>query len=362
MADKKLRYACVGAGGIARKKHMNGYSKLPEIEMVAVCDTDEAAAKRLAADFGVTKTYTDYREMLDQENLDIISVCTPNFTHKPITVYALEHGCNVHVEKPIALNAAETEEIIAAEKKSGKKVMVGLNKRFLASTVLFSNLMKEDYFGYIYHVRCGWERSSGIPGVGRWFTEKKLSGGGALIDLGVHYLDLAFYALGWPEVERVVGEASHNFLVEGERIRKGYKSGVGPTDVEDMINGTAVTKDGRTVDFCFSWASNIEKETRYVEAYGTHAGFRIDNDDIWLFTRVGGTMFKMTPDVNTMPMDRNEFQSFVDCIVNDTKPEADTEHALMVMKCIDMIYADCRIWDRWLEENDPAKTKAFLPQ
>lgn len=353
--QEKLRYACIGAGGIARKKHMNGYSRLPQIKLAAVCDTDREAAEKLALEFGVKKVYTDYREMLEKEHLDIVSVCTPNHTHRSISAEALQH-CNVHVEKPMALNSNEAKEIVMAEKMNGKKVQVGLNKRFLSSTILLKRMMKEDFLGDIYRVRCGWERNSGIPGTGRWFTDSSLSGGGALIDLGVHYLDLAMYFMGWPKAEKIAGSVSSNFLKEGNRIRKGYSNAKGFVDVEDSANGTVLMEDGQTLEYCFSWASNIEKEVRYLELYGTKAGVRIINDELKIFTQVAGTMFALTPDSDTMPLDEDEFINFVNSIQNNSIPEATAEQALKVMELIDRIYA-CSIrfgenkYDHFAEQN-----------
>lgn len=336
--SEKLRYACIGAGGIARKKHLNGYSKLSQVGIVAICDTSRPAAEALAREFSIPRVYTDYRQMLAAEKPDLVSVCTPNATHKDITVYALSQGCHVHVEKPMALNAAEAQEILDAQKRYGKLVQVGLNKRFLGSTVLLRRLMQEGFFGDIYRVRCGWERNSGIPGVGRWFTDKALSGGGALIDLGVHYLDLAMWVLNWPTPQKVLGSLSSNFLSAGNRIRRGYKSADGPVNVEDGASGSVQMASGQTLDYCFSWASNIEREVRYLEAYGSQAGFRLENDSLHLFTQLGGTMFTLTPDEATLPLDENEFQSFVDAITQDKTPEASAEQGYRVLSLIDMIY------------------------
>lgn len=221
--DHKLKYVCIGAGGIARKKHLPGYSKLSNVELAAICDANLPAAEALAKDFGVSRVYKDYREMLETEKPDLVSVCTPNHTHKDITVDALARGCHVHVEKPMALNAREAKEILDAQQKYEKKVQLGLNKRFQSNTILLKRLLDQGYFGELQCARCGWERSSGIPGVGRWFTDASLSGGGALIDLGVHYLDLAMYVLNWPKPKKVAGSLYSNFLETGDRIRRGYK-------------------------------------------------------------------------------------------------------------------------------------------
>jgi predicted dehydrogenase len=342
--EQKFKYACIGAGGIARKKHLNGYGKLSNVQLVAICDVDYEAAKKLADEFGIPEVYTDYQQMFEEKELDIVSVCTPNATHKSITIHALEHGCHAHVEKPIALNCLEAREILQAEAKTGKKVLVGMNKRFLGYVVLLKRLLHENYFGSIYHVRCGWERNSGIPGVGRWYTDRKLSGGGALIDLGVHYLDLAMYMMNWPNPDKAIGALNSNFLFEGNRIRRGYQSANGIIDVEDAANGTVIMKEGQTLDYCFSWASNIEKEIQYLEAYGTKAGFRLVNSSLQLYTQLGGVMFTLIPDELTMPLDENECASFIKNIQNDTQPEATVEQAVKVMELIDMIYSLSVSW------------------
>lgn len=342
---KKLKYACIGAGGIARKKHLPGYRKESDrVEIVAVCDAYSSAAEALAQDFGVPRVYTDYRDLLEMEKPDIISVCTPNCTHAEITIAALEIDCNVHVEKPIAINAEETRRIIEAEKKSKAQVMVGLNKRFLGQSYLIQRLIGEGFFGEIYRARCGWERNSGIPGTGRWFTDKAMSGGGALIDLGVHYLDLALSLMSWPKAVSVGGSIYSKFGPESERIRRGYKSNAnGVYDVEDMATGYIRLENGALLDFEFSWASNIEKEVRYVELMGTEGGFLVEDDDFKLFKQFGGTMFTLHPDVKTMPEDVSECDHFVTCILESgTQVITFAEQALQVMKIIDGLYESAK--------------------
>lgn len=338
--DHKLKYVCIGAGGIARKKHLPGYSKLSNVELAAICDANLPAAEALAKDFGVSRVYKDYREMLETEKPDLVSVCTPNHTHKDITVDALAHGCHVHVEKPMALNAREAKEILDAQQKYEKKVQLGLNKRFQSNTILLKRLLDQGYFGELQCARCGWERSSGIPGVGRWFTDASLSGGGALIDLGVHYLDLAMYVLNWPKPKKVAGSLYSNFLETGDRIRRGYKSADGPINVEDMATGSVLMESGQVLEYRFSWASNIKKEVRYLEACGTKAGFRLEDEHLQLYTQLGGTMFTLLPDEATMPLDGNEFSSFVNSILSDTTPEANSLQGYNIMSLIDLIYQE----------------------
>lgn len=338
--EKKLRYGCIGAGGIARKKHLSNYAKLKEIELVAVCDSVLTSAQALAKDFGIDKVYTDYQEMVDKENLDLVSVCTPNFLHREITCYALEHGVNVHCEKPLAMNQQEALEICKVSERTGKKVMLGLNKRYLPETLLVHQVMEEDFFGDIYHVRCGWRRNSGIPGIGRWFTNRALSGGGVMIDLGVHYLDLALSYLDYPDILTVSGSAYQKFGKGGDtRIRKGYRSDPnGVFDVEDMAVGMLRTASGATIDFEFSWASNIEKEMRYIELMGTKGGMIMENDDLRLFSHKAGTCFVEKPDMNTLNFEISEFAHFIQCIQNDKQPITNAKEGYKIMKIIDAFY------------------------
>lgn len=339
-----IRYACIGAGGIARKKHLQGYSRLPQVELAAICDTNRAAAEALAREYGIPRVYTDYRELLQVEKPDLVSICTPNVTHKDITIAALEQGACVHVEKPMTMNAAEAREVLEAQKRTGKLVQVGLNKRFTSAAVLLRRLLEAGYFGEIYHVRCGWERNSGIPGTGRWFTNRALSGGGALIDLGVHYLDLGMLAMGWPEPEKAVGALSDCFLDGGGRIRRGYRSADGVNDVEDSAAGVVRMKDGKLLEYAFRWAANIQKETQYVQGLGTKAGFRLEDDSLVLYTQLGGTMFRMLPDEKTLPEPENECESVI-CAMEGSSPcRAPAEEGARIMELIDLIYGASGQW------------------
>lgn len=343
--SEKLRYGCIGAGGIAKKKHLNHYSKQPDVELTAVCDTDRLAADALAKEFGITKVYSDYKEMLDQEHLDIVSVCVPNYLHKDITCYALKCGTNVHCEKPLAMNQQEALEIVHTAAETGKQVLLGLNKRYTPEALLVHALNREGFFGEIYHVRCGWRRNSGIPGIGRWFTNKALSGGGVMIDLGVHYLDLALSYLAYPEVQSVYGSVYQKFGKSGDtRIRKGYRSDPGGIfDVEDMAVGMLRTATGTTIDFEFSWAANIEKEMRYLELMGTKGGMIMENDDLRIFSHKAGTCFVESPDMNTLGFEISEFEHFIECIRTNKTPITNANEGYQIMKIIDAFYESAQL-------------------
>lgn len=336
---QKLNYVCIGAGGIARKKHLNTYSRLSSVSVQAICDTNLKAAEALANEFGIKKIYMDYKEMFLSEKPDIASICTPNFLHADIACEALNMGINIHCEKPLALNHIEAQRIVEAEKKSGKSVLLGMNKRYSGQSILISKLAAEGFFGDIYHARCGWIRNSGIPGIGKWFTEQRFSGGGVLIDLGVHYLDLVFSFMDYPEPSAVTGSVYSVFGGNEGRVRRGYKSEPsGFFNVEDMAVGMIRLKNKGTVDFEFSWASNIEKEIEFVELAGTKGGMCMENGTLKLFRQEGGSCLCMIPDISTVPEDIDESSHFVDCILTGKKPRTTAEQGLNILKLVDGIY------------------------
>lgn len=325
-----LKYACVGAGGIAVGKHLKGYSEVRGVDNVAVCDPDMDAARKAADEYGIPRVYADYEEMLENEKLDLISVCTPNFLHAPITLKALEKGINVHCEKPIALNSAEAQKMVDAKNRYDKKLMVALNNRFAESSLFVKNITSGGIVGEVYHVKCGWRRRRGIPGIGGWFTNKKLSGGGPLIDLGVHFLDLVMYFTGYPDPVSVTGRVYSKF--------NDTTDSKGVFDVEDLAVGFVTLENNATVALEFSWASNIEDEGQYYELLGTKGGVSFYSGELKVFSEMEGSLVDITPKLEYSHYKINEFEHFTDCIINDKEPMAPPEEAVKLMKIVDGIY------------------------
>lgn len=336
---EKLKYACVGAGGIADWKHLAGYSKISGVEIKAVCDPNIKAAEKLAEKYGIPGVFQDYKEMLEKTDLDFISVCTPNYLHAPVTVEALKKGIHVHCEKPIAMSAKEAQDMVDAKNKYGRKLMVALNNRFTNESFFVKKYAEEGLLGEIYHAKCGWRRRRGIPGKGGWFTNKELSGGGPLIDLGVHFLDLAMYFMGFPKPAAVTGATYSKFAGNISRNSWNYGgSGDGVYDVEDMAVGFVRLQNGATVDLEFSWASNIEKEYNYYELLGTKGGVCFKEGTLKVFSEVMDTCVDITPDTKYPKKAVDEFEHFIDCIENDREPMAPPEQAVELMKIIGGIY------------------------
>jgi len=339
MMKKKIKYAVIGTGSNAEKNHITGYLSLPNVELVAVCDTNREQALRVAQKYGITKVYSDYKEMLRNEQLDIVSVCTPNFLHAEITIAALKTGANVHCEKPLAMNGAEARLIAQAKEATGKMVMVGLNNRFTNESMFLKQMIDQGLLGNIYQAKAGWVRRSGIPGRGTWFTNSKCSGGGVMIDLGVHYLDLVLYFMGLPQPSVIIGSTYQTFTNTTSRNRNGYKGNPnGIFDVEDSAVGLLQLENGASVNFEFSWASNIENDKFYYELLGTKGGASFVNGELRIFTEQAGTCIDMSPRINPNIRTLNEFQHFIDCIDNGKQPLAPTEDGIYMMDIIDAFY------------------------
>ncbi len=342
---KKLKYACIGTGGIADQKHLAGYAQLDDVELVAICGRNQDAARRLAEKYGVPHIYADEDAMFEAHpELDIVSVCTPNFMHCGTTIKALEKGINVHCEKPLCMSEAEAREIAAAEEKSRAQVMVAFNQRFTNNAWFLKRCIEDGLFGDIYHVKCGYRRTRGIPGKGGWFTNKALSGGGPLIDLGVHFLDLAMYLLDFPKAKTATGATYAMFADNGSRNSWQYGGhSDGLCDVEDLAAGFLRFERGITVDFEFSWASNIEKEYNYCEILGTKSGARLYDGTLTLYSECQDTLVKIQPDTNYPIAAINEFRHFCDCVREGRTPLATVEQSVRLMQVIDAVYRSAEL-------------------
>ncbi len=351
---EKLRYAIIGCGNIS-PKHLNGYSALSDqVEIVAYCDLIPEKMEKAAARYGKGDFYTDYHELLDRPDIDFVSICLPNDLHAKVAIEALEKGKHVHSEKPMAMNSKETAAMIAARDKSGKELMIGLNNRFTPFSYYVKRLVDSGMLGEIYFSRTGWIRRAGLA-VSEWFLDKERSGGGPLIDLGVHYIDLVMYFMGYPELESVLAKTFAKFGPTDKRPM--YTFFGSPTNmdwkctVEDLAVGHVNLKNGSAMQFEMSWASNIEKELCYYELYGTEAGLRFekhmtgydqqkgDGSVLKIFQNVNGQMVTSELDMNTVLEGEGEFQHFVNCIREGKHPTVSVvEQAAQTIRLIEGIY------------------------
>jgi predicted dehydrogenase len=323
----------VGIGSV----HAQGYSKLPNVKIVALCDLDTQRAEKVAAQYGVKAIYSEYEAMLAEAKLDAVSVCTPNALHAPVAIAALGAGCHVLCEKPLSVGAEEGARIVAAARKAPGKFMVGMNNRFRGDTQVLRQYIEHGDLGDIYYARCGWVRRHGIPGFGSWFTRKELSGGGPLIDLGVHALDLTLYLMGNPRPTSVFGATYAKFGPFG----KGHGSWGAPVrgggyTVEDLACAQVRFKNGATLVLEASWAQHCAGEKLYCEVYGDKGGATLD--PLRVYTESHGRPVDISPSFPSIGGHEAEIAHFIDCITENKQPIATAEQALDVMRILDGIY------------------------
>lgn len=289
---KPLRIGFIGVSGIANQ-HMASLKSIEGVELAAAADIKEEALQKVQEAHGVQEVYTDYKKMFKEANLDAISVCTPNFLHKQPTIDALKAGHHVIVEKPMAMNAKECEAMNKAAAASGKHLVVGFQWRFTPQAQFLRRQVQEGVFGDINYVRVQALRRRGIPSWGV-FGNKELQGGGGLIDIGVHLLEMAHFIIGGPDPESTVG-STYQYLGNKKPETKtlwgdwDYKS----YTVEDLATGYVKFKNGTSLVIESSFATHIKEETNNVQIMGSKGGGNFNPLEI--YTDANGYMMDSTP-------------------------------------------------------------------
>jgi predicted dehydrogenase len=276
MAPKgKLRAGVIGTG--MGRYHMAAYAKHPRVTLAAVCDLNEAEAKEFGAKYGAESVFADYQEMLDTANLDILSVAVPNHLHAPIAIAGVQAGCHVLCEKPMATRLRDAERMVEVAASHGKRLMINMSQRFEPMQAALRHVTDSGKFGKVYYGKAGWIRRKGTPvldfppggsmGRGPWFVDKRQAGGGALMDIGVHIYDLAWWIMGQPEPVTVLASEYNELSLPRFREKRVF------ADVEDLATSLVKFADGSTL-FCeVSWDAHMEPG-QYIEVFGTEGGLR----------------------------------------------------------------------------------------
>lgn len=278
---KKVKIGIIGTGWIA-EAHVKNYLRCPDVEIVAAADLVPGKAEKFCKDNGIDgiRLYPDHKSMIDAEELDAVSVCTYNRTHAECSIYALEHGVNVLLEKPMCVTLDEAVEIIKAEKKSGKILSIGFQPRFDENMKMLKAVVESGELGQIYYIQTGGGRRRGIPTpYGTSFIEDKTAGLGALADIGCYSLDMVLNAIGYPKPLTVSGYTSAFF---------GKDPGYYPTHpeyakvfgVDDFAAAFIRLEGGIVLDFRISWAMNMDTAGDTL-ILGTKAGLRIPSTECW---------------------------------------------------------------------------------
>ncbi len=348
----KLRCAVVGLG--IGKLHVGEYQRCPDAELVAICDINPVRLNQVGDEMNVATRYESITEMLAKEKLDIVSIAVPNHIHKDLTIEALKAGCHVLCEKPMAMNAGEAEEMCKVAKKLGKRIMIDFTYRTHSPSVALKKEIDAGRLGDIYYVRTQWLRRRGAPsGAGSWFSQKKLSGGGPLIDLGVHRLDLALWLMGYPKpvwvmgstydhLARQIGDFAYDPVADKMVKVKGRKY-----DVEDFAVALIKFANGATLELEASWLSNIkEREMMSTQILGTKGGarqFNLDETykfDAEIYTESNGSQYDLS--LHTPVPGSSHMRNFVAAIKNNVPHDATGEQGWTVMKILDAIYASAK--------------------
>ncbi|MBE6688721.1 MAG: Gfo/Idh/MocA family oxidoreductase [Ruminococcaceae bacterium] len=348
----KLKIGIIGTGSISNE-HIRGYLNNPDVELYAFCDIDADKLNAMGKKYGVTRLYTDKDEMLKLSELDAVSVCTWNAAHAECTIAALNAGKHVLCEKPTAMNTAEAQAMKDAAEKNGKILMIGFVRRHGNDCALLKDFIEKGEFGELYYGKAKYLRRNGCPG--GWFGNKEFSGGGPLIDLGVHVIDMVKYLAGNPKPVSVYG-----FTFDKLGNRPGLRENVSignyrglhnktVFNVEDFAGAIIRFDNGFVLSVEASFSLNEKCDTSSIELFGTKSGARLDasNDPpLEIYTTTNGyltntTFFnrRLTESGDFFAMEMN---NFVDAVLGRAECKAPAQDGVDIMKILDAIYESAR--------------------
>ena len=333
---EKMKAAVIGTGSIS-PNHLRNYVNNPYTELYALCDLNRERALAKAAEYEMFRTLPE---------IELVSVCTWNSAHAECTIAALNAGCNVLCEKPMAVNAAQALEMQAAAEKNGKLLMIGFVRRHEENMKVLQDFVHAGFFGDIYYAKATYLRRNGHPG--GWFGDKSRSGGGPLIDLGVHVIDFVRYLKGNPKTVSVYG-ATYQKLFDRANIKsaKGYiaardnSQDKPPVDVEDLVTALIRFDDGSTLSVEASFSLNGESKGG-IELFGSKAGAHLADDGLHLYSEMHDRLVNIDhADVKGQDFDqmfRDEVHHFIDCVANGTECIAPAEDGVELMRILDAVY------------------------
>jgi predicted dehydrogenase len=337
---KKLRVAFIGCGGIAQV-HIAALKEMPEVEIVAGVDIVSDRLKVMSEKHGVSAGYTDWKKMLKEVKPDAVSICTPNGVHAAPAIDAAKAGCHVMVEKPMAMNPAECKKMIEAAKKAGVKLAVGFQYRYHPYSQYLVKARQAGTFGDVMFVKCQALRRRGIPNWGV-FGQKQLQGGGPMIDIGVHVIEMAHYVMGAPKPVAASGGTWTYLGNKPSDIASMWPNWDYKTyTVEDLAIGQIRFENGALLQIEASFAAHIEKDVWNFSLMGQKGGCNWDPPMV--FTDRAGTMINEKPgwisDKTDFPsLFKLKLRNWVDACLKGTELTAPGEAGLAVQKILDGVY------------------------
>jgi predicted dehydrogenase len=341
-----LRIGIIGCG--IGKFHADSWAQEPRAKIVALAGLDTDRCLKIAREHDILNLFHDYHELIERPDIEAVSIGVPNHLHVPVALAALDAGKHVLVEKPLARNAEEGEQIVRAARAAGKVLGIFFSKRHKAEMELLHRHIQDGGLGQIYYAKAFWMRRAGIPGLGTWFTRKDLAGGGPLIDLGVHVLDMALYLMGNPKIVTVTGSTYAKLGPQG----KGHWADGrftahldAPYEVEDLATAFLRTADGAAIHLETSWAAHSGVTDEYgVVLMGDNGGAEIRVKDyaktgaLRLYGDVAGAPVELAPTYLAQPEHLQIIIRFVDAILDGVPMTPSGEEGLDRTRLMDAIY------------------------
>lgn len=338
-----MKVAIIGCGNIANSAHIPSYLNNPDTEIKYFCDIIKERADEAVLKYKCAKAVYNYKDILDDPEIEAVSICTPNNCHAEISIDFLEHGKNVLCEKPAARTYEDALRMKKAQNRTGKVLNIGVVNRFNTGVNLIKDYIADGKLGEIYHVYLSFRAHRSIPGLGGSFTTNEISGGGVLIDWGVHYLDIVMYCCNDPSPISVSGET---FSKLGCDIKNyAYKDmWAGPPDfngvydVDDSVTGLIRTQ-GPVMSFNGAWAQNIGESETYIDFMGDKGGIRLQyGRDFKIYTAENGALVEYTPQYKESDHFQNEINAFVECIKTGEKASSHIDTVIITAKMMQGIY------------------------
>lgn len=339
----KIRIGVIGTGSISAM-HLNAYEKNEQADLYAVCDLNEERAKAAAEKHGAQKAYTDYRELLADPSIDAVSICTWNNSHAEISIAALKAGKHVLVEKPLCRSVEEALNVQKAVEKTGKLLQVGFVRRYDNNAQLLKEMADSGDFGDLYYAKASSLRRLGNPG--GWFSDIERSGGGPLIDIGVHAIDLCWYMMGKP---KPVSVSANTYRKLGNRSNVKHLSFYKAADydaelntVEDMANALIRFENGASLLLDVSFTLHGKKDEASIRLYGDKGGFEID-PEVMIVGEKNNTIINSVPQTDHPGFHfdsafQNEINHFIQNIIYGTEPISPVQDGVEIMKILCGIY------------------------
>lgn len=341
MTDKKARVGIIGAGTVARRNQVPAFQVCDGAEVIAVFDRHIERAQAMCDQFDIAKAYSRLEDLLSDSEINCVSICTGNISHESIALAAVEAGKHILCEKPMAISVEQAERMKSAVEEKDLIFMMAFVNRFRQESILLNELREQGRFGEIYHARCGWIRRRGTPS--GWFTSQAKSGGGAVLDIGVHVIDMTWYLMGRPKPVSVSGVTHRRIGNYHTRSVTGWAA-VGIQD-EEFDNEEAASalirfENGASLSVDVSWAINGKEEGMFSKLYGEKSGANVI--PVVIYGEENGFLTNIEPIITVDNGWQNAFEReiahFVHCVITGETPLASAEDGLVVQRMLNGIY------------------------